>query len=200
MDLSHRRAVQTARLRTGCWHILLAVAVALTGCGARGLQSTGGDAGEGGGARAGDALSTGGANAGGALSTGGAGLGGTHDIIVSTGRGGGGVIAQAASADSGVIAQGGSDGGGEDGLCDMAALQYAVQDAAIHGGLGMCVMYSDPALSSTYGQPWGAIFIDGEGRLVVATGPAQRLVYTLADQRWTCVAGSNFLYWCSIAP
>ena len=134
-----------------------------------------------------------------ALSSGTAGLGGTRDIIPSTGRGTGGVTAQAGAADSGVAAQGGSDGGGQDSVCDMAALQFALQDAAIPSGLGMCIMDTDPSLSSTLGQPWGVIIIDGDGRLVVATGPAQKLVYTLADQRWTCVAGSTFLYWCSIA-
>ncbi len=184
----NREAVPPALPRTGSWHVLLAVGVVLTGCGARGLQSTGGDAAQ-----------AGGAGAGGALSSGTAGLGGTRDIIPSTGRGTGGVTAQAGAADSGVAAQGGSDGGGQDSVCDMAALQFALQDAAIPSGLGMCIMDTDPSLSSTLGQPWGVIIIDGDGRLVVATGPAQKLVYTLADQRWTCVAGSTFLYWCSIA-
>jgi hypothetical protein len=229
----NREAVPPALPRTGSWHVLLAVGVVLTGCGARGLQSTGGDAAQAGGAGAGGALSSGGisgaggalssagasaggtlssagasaggalsrggASAGGALSSGTAGLGGTRDIIPSTGRGTGGVTAQAGAADSGVAAQGGSDGGGQDSVCDMAALQFALQDAAIPSGLGMCIMDTDPSLSSTLGQPWGVIIIDGDGRLVVATGPAQKLVYTLADQRWTCVAGSTFLYWCSIA-
>ena len=72
----NREAVPPALPRTGSWHVLLAVGVVLTGCGARGLQSTGGDAAQAGGAGAGGALSSGGiSGAGGALSRAGASAG-----------------------------------------------------------------------------------------------------------------------------
>jgi hypothetical protein len=216
MNPINRKADQPGLSRNRYWHVSLAIYVVVTGCGGEAREGGPKSPGHGGAGASGastvSSLSDGGASASG---RGGAGvggvtislsIGGTGGVIPRTGTTGGlaaqagttgGIIAQAGATGS---VQAGSAGGGQADLCPLDALQYAVQEEALIGGqIGICWMTADSAMVDTYGQPWGAVLIDSDGRLVAVTGPAQRLTNMLTDQRYPCAAGWTFLYWCRVA-
>jgi hypothetical protein len=91
----------------------------------------------------------------------------------------------------------GQDDAGQANSCDLTLMSDAVRLASMGNNLGYCYLSKDPTAASP-DQPWGAIIIDADGRVVVATGPAQSIVNKLTDERWQCYAGTTFIYWCSI--
>jgi len=200
----NQRALQPAFSRTGRWYVALAVSVVFTACGAKSQQngnsqepSTSGAAALGGGS----ALS-GGAASGGTLgnANGGAESGGTR-ANASSGAASGGTLINASGGVTvqagGATGDAGQDDGGQTNSCDLTLMSDAVRLASVRNNLGCCYMSKDPTAASP-GQPWGAIIIDAEGRVVAATGPAETIVNKLAGERWQCYAGTTFIYWCSI--
>lgn len=98
----------------------------------------------------------------------------------------------------GAIADAGSDGG-QVNSCDLTLLSHTAILALLAGGLGTCTWSADPALSDTYGRPTATVVLDGEGRVVTATGVTGTIVYSLADERWPCHANTTFYFWCDFA-
>jgi len=202
MKAFNQKALYPALPRAGSWYVALAVSVVLTACGAKSQQngnsqepSTGGAAALGGGS----ALS-GGAASGGTLgnASGGAESGGTR-ANPSGGAESGGTLSNASGGVTvqagGATGDAGKDDGGQANSCDLTLMSDAVRLAAIGSGPGNCFVSKDPAANPN--QPWGAIIIDAEGRVVAATGAAQTIVNKLTGERWHCYAGTTFLYWCS---
>jgi len=190
MKAINQRAMQPALPRAGSWYVVLAISVVFTACGAKSQQnghsqepSTGGAAALGGGS----ALS-GGAASGGTLSnaSGGVASGGTRA------NASGGVTVQA----GGAMGDAGQDDGGQANSCDLTLMFDAVRFASLYDNPGDCIISENPPAGSEE-QNWGAIIIDGEGRVSAATGPAWVIVNKLADERWQCYAGITFLYWCN---
>jgi hypothetical protein len=189
MKAINQKALQPALPRAGSWYMALAVSIVFTACGAKSQQNGNSQEPSSGGAAAlggGSALS-GGAESSGtrANASGGAESGGTRA------NASGGVTVQA----SGATGDAGEDDGGQANSCDLTLMSDAVRLAAIGSGPGNCFISKDPAAHPN--QPWGAIIIDGEGRVVAATGGAQTIVNKLTGERWQCYAGTTFLYWCS---
>lgn len=103
--------------------------------------------------------------------------------------------AQGGSAGS-ALTQAGAAGSARDMQCDIGALLLAIERTALPGGDGSCYVSWNAGASDTYGNPWGAVIIDSEGRVEAATGPARGIESKLVEQRIACYSDQILLYWC----
>lgn len=183
MNLLNRKTMHPALSRARSWHVAFAASVAITACGGKTRQdgnpqepSTGEVAALGGAGALSSGTQSDGANGSGGAQSGGA-------------NGSGGVTAQTGGA------TGDAGSGNGPAHCDLTDLLDAVRWSAVGNSPDYCFVSEDPAAIPT--QPWGAIILDGDGRVVTATGGAQFIVGKLTNERWPCYAGTTFLYWCT---
>ncbi|GEM_PF-3344900 len=105
-------------------------------------------------------------------------------------------------ATGGANATGGATGGAtyDAGSCSDVDLFHEIRLAALKGagGIAFCDVSRDPSFGGTYdGSPSHSVVLDGEGRIVVATGRIVSLMYDFADERWPCYANTTFYCRCT---
>ena len=210
MKVVSRKVTHPAPSATHHWHLLLAVAVVLAGCGGHGMHVTGGDAAQGGNSvpsggkgGAGGTGGVGGVASGGnagASRTGGAGVA-TGGVTPQAGSAGGRGTGGTGVATGGATSQGGSagpaqDGGGDDGGT------AAPSDAQCDLGAALRCPLRQRALRTHPAGPVGTVVFDSEGRVIEVIGldgvSYQDPVYALAYDRFPCRAGQTILYGCGV--
>lgn len=147
--------------------------------------------------------SPGGASSGGTDFPGGgsAGAGGPGETAGTAGGGRrGNIFPGVGGADlAGAPGAAGADAAGDCEGQGWSSLWDAIRAASV--GLGQCFILDPPPMGDSMDRRYGAVVIDEDGRVIDNTGltgtEKQEWLDSLADQRWSCLAGRTIGYHCN---